>query len=75
MNEIGTERLLDILHGAGDCRHCGEPIRSSLMQERVGVNPATTAAGWRTVTLYHHKRTGHGRCEGRETLAEPQEGK
>lgn len=55
------------LHPAGDCAHCGLPIRESHLFE---LRPRDLFATDRPLTILVHTGSGHERCAGRDTVAE-----
>jgi hypothetical protein len=56
------------LYPAGDCIHCGLPVRETHMLELIareaGLGPD------RPVVILVHTGSGHERCEDRDTVAE-----
>ena len=55
-------------HGERDtCLHCQEPITCHVLREFVA------GGGDRPVPIWAHDASGHERCAGRVTLAEPAE--
>jgi hypothetical protein len=61
-----------------DCRNCGERIRCWSHFENIlrPHRPEMIGGGqglpeWRTLKIWSHVISGHERCEGRSTCAEP----
>lgn len=52
----------------GKCRWCDEPIHATPM---ISLDSEAVTGAARIVDIWTHVNSGHERCTGRDTLAEP----